>query len=231
MKRTNKIKGLLLVTVLALIAVFGVACDDKVSATAITVTDMPENGIAVITDTENALQLGAALTGGGGNVQWRSGDADVATVDNSGKVTLIDSGAVIITATLADNKEIKAEVLLTVKDERTVNDTITLSGMPDTNTAIYGEGNLQLTAECSNASATLVWISSNDSVATVNGNGFVTFTGGGTTNITVYKKGQRAVKATATLTVVRKVESLAIADVASGAIVAGYDYRFNKAYS
>ncbi|WP_251546396.1 Ig-like domain-containing protein [Pumilibacter intestinalis] len=231
MKRTNKIKGLLLVAVLALIATFGVACNDKLAATDVTVTGMPENGVAIITDTENTLQLSATLTGGGGSVQWRSGDEDVATVDGSGKVTLMDSGAVVITVALANNSAIKAEVLLTVKDERAINDTITLSGMPDTNTVIYDEGNVQLSAECSNASATLVWISSNDSVATVNNSGLVTLTGGGSTDITVYKKGQRAVKATATLTVVRKVESLAIADVASGAIVAGHDYRFNKTYS
>ena len=157
MKRTNKIKGLLLVAVLALIATFGVACNDKLAATDVTVTGMPENGVAIITDTENTLQLSATLTGGGGSVQWRSGDEDVATVDGSGKVTLMDSGAVVITVALANNSAIKAEVLLTVKDERAINDTITLSGMPDTNTVIYDEGNVQLSAECSNASATLVW--------------------------------------------------------------------------
>lgn len=231
MKSTNKIKGLLLVAVLVLAALFGVACDDKAAATAITVTGLPENGVVVLTDTQNTLQLGATLTGGSGTVQWRSGDEDVATVDGSGKVSLIDSGAAVITATLTNNAEIKAEVLLTVKDERAVNDTITLSGMPDTNTAIYDEGSVQLSAACSNATATLVWISSNDSVATVNSSGLVTFMGGGSTDITVYKKGQRAVKATATLTVVRKVESLTIANVDSGAIVAGYDYRYNKTYS
>ena len=231
MKRSNKIKSLLFAAVLTLVAAFVVACNKKGTATGIAITDLPENNVAVITDAGNTLQLGVKRTGGGGSVQWRSGDTDVATVDGNGKVTLVDGGAAVITVTLAKNAQVKSEVLLTVKDERTVTDTITLAGMPTGNTAQFGDGSVQLSASCSNAAAKLVWISSNDGVATVNDNGLVTFTGGGTTDITVYKKGQRAVKATATLTVVRKVESLTIADVEGGAIVAGRDYRLGAPYT
>lgn len=95
---------------------------------------MPENGIVTITDTENTLQLGVKFDKGNGKVLWTSGDEDVATIDGNGKVTLIDSGVVVITATFADNSEIKSEALLTVKDERSITDTITLTGMPEANT-------------------------------------------------------------------------------------------------
>ena len=175
------------------------------------------------------MQLG--ITSGNEGVQWKSGDEDVATIDESGKITLIDSGAVVITATLKSNSQIKAEALITVKDERTITDTIILSGMPETNMAEYTDGSLQLSAECSNASAILVWVSSDETVATVDSNGLVSFTGGGSTDITVYKKGQRAVKATATLRVVLNVESITINDVGGEEIVAGYDYRLNEPYS
>lgn len=228
MSRRNKIKGLMLIVILALISVFVVACNNK-SVESITITGLPENNIATITDTNNTLQLG--ITSGNEGVQWKSGDEDVATIDESGKITLIDSGAVVITATLKSNSQIKAEALITVKDERTITDTIILSGMPETNMAEYTDGSLQLSAECSNASAILVWVSSDETVATVDSNGLVSFTGGGSTDITVYKKGQRAVKATATLRVVLNVESITINDVGGEEIVAGYDYRLNEPYS
>lgn len=228
MSRRNKIKGLMLIVILALISVFAVACNNK-SVESITITGLPENNIATITDTNNTLQLG--ITSGNEGVQWKSGDEDVATIDESGKITLIDSGAVVITATLKSNSQIKAEALITVKDERTITDTIILSGMPETNMAEYTDGSLQLSAECSNASAILVWVSSDETVATVDSNGLVSFTGGGSTDITVYKKGQRAVKATATLRVVLNVESITINDVGGEEIVAGYDYRLNEPYS
>ena len=211
--------------------IFAIACTEDVSVTGLSITGVPENGIVTITDTENTLQLGVKFDKGNGNVLWTSGDEDVATIDENGKVTLIDSGAVVITATFADNPEIKSEALLTVKDERSITDTITLTGMPETNTVAYSDVNIQLSATCSDASATLVWHSSNEKVATVNSDGLVTFTGAGNTDITVYKKGQRAVKETVTLTVISTVETLRICDVESGAIIAGYDFRLNSNYS
>ena len=224
MKRRNKIKGLLLVAILALVAVFGIACNDKVSsATAISITGTPENGVAVITDTENTLQLGATLTGGGGKVQWSSGDADVATVDNSGKVTLIDSGAVVITASVAENAQVTASALLTVTDERTLTDTIEITNAP-AQAVNYADGSVRLSAVCSDDSATLVWVSSNEGVAKVDETGLVTFCGRGETDITVYKKGRRALRATAAITVKRYAESLTIEGGQNGKIVAGYDY-------
>ncbi len=233
MTQRSKIKSFCFMAILGLIlgvmAVFCVACN-KESVTGITVTGLPENNVAVITDTDNTLQLGYDILGGKGNVEWSSGDNDVASVDASGKVVLIDSGAVVITATLKSNEKIKAEVLLTIKDERTITDTITLSGMPDTNTVQYGDEPLQLSATCSNVQATLVWTSSDMTVATVNDSGLVSFVGGGSTEITVYKKGQRAVKASATLTVIRNVESVTICDIDGGTVVVGYDYRLNEVY-
>ena len=227
--RTGKIKGALLAFVLALVAACGVACGGTTSDAKIVITGTPENGVVTLTDSVNTLQLGYELSEGKGDVVWRSGDEEIATVDDSGKVTLIDSGAVVITATL-DKTDVKADALLTVKDERAVTDTITLSGMPETNTVQYEEGSLQLSAVCSNASATLVWTSSDETVATVNDSGLISFVGGGTTDITVYKKGQRAVRATASLTVIRKVEAVTIGDVNSGKVIAGYDYRLKQPY-
>ena len=230
-KRLNKIKYLLLVAVAAFVAVFCIACGGKNTVSKLSITGIPKDGIVTMTDTENTVQLGFETVDGDGSVRWNSGDGDIATIDDSGKVTLIDSGAVVITATLTDNEEITAEALLTVKDERTITDTIILSGMPETNTVQFDEETLQLTATCSNASATLVWISSDETVATVNGNGLVSFVGDGDTDITVYKKGQRAVNATVALTVVRKVENIEIADIESDAVIAGFDYRLEQPYS
>ncbi len=231
MERTNRIKKWLLIAILSFAMIFAVACSKNSAVTGLMITGVPESGIATITDTENTLQLGVKFEQGSGNVLWASGDEDVATVDGDGMVTLVDSGAVVITATFTDNPEIKSDALLTVKDERTVTDTITLTGMPETNTVAYSDVNIQLSATCSDSSATLVWHSSNEKAATVNSDGLVTFTGAGITDITVYKKGQRAVKATTTLTVISTVETLRICDVESGAIIAGYDFRLKSNYS
>ena len=67
-----------------MISVFVVACNNK-SVESITITGLPENNIATITDTNNTLQLG--ITSGNEGVQWKSGDEDVATIDENGNLS------------------------------------------------------------------------------------------------------------------------------------------------
>lgn len=61
MTQRSKMKSFCFMAILGLIlgvmAVFCVACN-KESVTGITVTGLPENNVAVITDTDNTLQLG-----------------------------------------------------------------------------------------------------------------------------------------------------------------------------
>ena len=229
--RKNVIKGLLLSLVFSLVVVFGVACGGA-RATEIAITRLPEENKVVISDTVNTLSLGYTLTPENAkeDVAWTTSDNEVATVDDSGLVTLIDSGVVMVTVSLVRDASVKAEAILTVTDERTIIDTIAITGMPEGNVADYAVGSLQLQAECSDKAATLIWLSSNEKVATVNGSGLVTFTGSGETVITVYKEGQRALRATATLTVVSKVQSLSIADIETEYAFVGYEYKLETPY-
>ena len=115
-------------------------------------------------------------------VTWASDDETVATVDKDGKVTAIGVGTATITATSDMVEEIVAECDVTVAvfvtgvtlDQETM--ALTFGGVDGTLTATI--------APVTATDKTLIWISSNEEVATVEG-GVVTPVGGGTAIITV----------------------------------------------
>ena len=114
-------------------------------------------------------------------VTWSSSHPSVATVDDSGKITALDSGTTTITVT-TDEGGYTATCVVTVYQE--------VTGVSfDKNEVDVDEGKtIQLTATIapSNASVkTLKWESSNTAIATVNENGLVTGLKVGETTITV----------------------------------------------
>ncbi|MEN6619421.1 MAG: Ig-like domain-containing protein [Rikenellaceae bacterium] len=118
------------------------------------------------------------------NVIWSSSNTSVATVNNSGMVTAAASGTCNIIATAQDGTGVTGLAPLTVirPDVAVTGVTISIS------TLQMEEGeNYTLTATVFPENATnknVMWISSDNSVATVNSSGVVTATGSGTVNIT-----------------------------------------------
>ena len=125
----------------------------------------------------------------GARPTWSSGDETVATVDGSGLVTSVGNGRATITA-LADG----------VSDGASVKVAQRVSGLvvtPASDTLVSLGDTLRLVAEATDANghavagagARLVWSSSDETVATVDGSGLVTSVGDGRATITALADG------------------------------------------
>ncbi len=145
------------------------------------------------------------------NIVWTSSDESVATVDENGLVTPIWAGTAVITATATNGTEFTS-------DDKTATCTVTVSvvsvsgiTLDNTSLNLIAEGEtstLTATVTPDNVSyATVVWTSSDESVATVNDSGVVTPLAPGTAIITATATNGTAdtsddVTATCTVTVI-----------------------------
>ena len=148
----------------------------------------------------DTLKATVAPTDNTDEVVWSSSDEDVATVDESGKVTAIGGGKAIITAKAGD-KSATCEVTVTVSATGVKLDKTTLTlekGKTDT---------LKVTVAPTDSTDKVVWSSSDEDVATVDENGKVTAVGGGKAVITA-KAG--SVSATCEVTVTVPVTSVTL---------------------
>ncbi len=138
-------------------------------------------------------------------VIWESSDPSVATVDSKGKVTAKKAGTCVITVKTADKGysgvgySAKCTVTVRVKPE-----SISVKG----ENTLYTTKTTQLTATVLPADASdkrITWSSSDEEVATVDGNGLVKAVGSGTAVITVSSVEMPSVKGTFTVTVRKKI--------------------------
>ncbi len=115
---------------------------------------------------------------------WKSSDASVASVDNSGKVTAVKAGSATITVTTTDgSKTATCSVTVTTKTIE-VNDV----GLDKSEMEMVAGDSYQfiVTLKPDNASdKTLAWSSSDESVATVDNSGKVTAVSEGKATVTV----------------------------------------------
>lgn len=114
------------------------------------------------------------------NVSWFSNHPEVATVDENGLVTAIKTGTVVITATTNDN-------LISAQCEITVTVPVKSIEIVDEELSGYVEENMQIyfNIEPNNSTNISVsWISSDESIATVNDNGEVLLLSPGEVTIT-----------------------------------------------
>ena len=105
------------------------------------------------------------------SVTWESSNSSVATVDANGKVTAINGGEAIITATTADGSNLSASCKITVKS---LAKSITLN---KSTASLKVSESITLTASVLPSTTTnksVTWESSNSSVAAVDTNGKVT---------------------------------------------------------
>lgn len=127
-------------------------------------------------------------------IVWSSGNPSIATVDQSGKVTAVDAGTAIITATI-DNVVGRCSVEVSDIQVQSIS-------ISPTTASIEIDETQQFTATIYPSNATNVtytWTSGNNSVATVTQNGLATGISAETTTITVTTNNGKS--ATATLTV------------------------------
>ena len=158
------------------------------------ITGRPNNDTVTLTDTVNTLMLGCDETG----ATWASSDTSVATVEN-GIVTLHTAGSTVISVKKGEKT---GEFILTVIDGRVPElATITISGMPQNGEVQFLNGSLQLSATCSDSSV-VVWRSNDETVATVDATGKVTFVSPGSVDIVAQKEGDTSVYSVCTLNIV-----------------------------
>ncbi len=150
----------------------------------------------------NSMVLTATVTGGSGSaLTWTSSDAEVATVDNTGKVTGVGEGSAWISAASANARSMCEVKVILIHAE-----TIELNKSEAT---IENGKTLELTATISpeEHSDKVEWSSDNEEVATVDQNGLVTAVGAGTATITVQAG---TVKAECKVTVVISATAIAL---------------------
>ncbi|MCC8046410.1 MAG: Ig-like domain-containing protein [Clostridiales bacterium] len=130
---------------------------------------------------DQTLKLTATKNGTTNAVKWKSSNASVATVSNSGKITAKKAGIIVITATV-DDFSVKCN--LTVKAPTTT--------LNKSSATIYKSQTLQLNATVKGASSKVTWTSSDKTVATVSSSGKVTAKKAGTATITAKANGKSA---------------------------------------
>ena len=122
----------------------------------------------------STLQLAAVITPDNASIQkvvWSSKNPQIATVDENGVVTGVSRGYANITATAADGSRAAATVALTVLQP--VTSVVALT--PEVEVAVGRTVTARAQAMPAEASdKSLSWASSDDSIATVRGNGQVT---------------------------------------------------------
>ena len=170
--------------------------------------------------TGNTLQLSATVlpsTTSNPSVTWSSSNTNVATVSSTGLVTAKSTGNAVITAKTADGSNLSATCNVTVKRLAT---SISLNKSSAT---LYLDQTVQLTATVSPSNATdrsIVWSSSDISIATVSSTGLVTAIATGNAIITATTADGSNLSATCAITVNAYVTSLTL-DQSAATILEG----------
>lgn len=176
------------------------------------VTDMKlnETNIVRYSREKDDIQLIATLTAdeqANVKVTWKSSNINVASVSDSGVVSIKGVGEAVITCVSVSNPDVKAECKITVKQsvekiELNKNELVCYS---DNTTA------MQLNASVSPSDAAnknVRWVSSNTSVAAVSDTGVVTIAGPGSAVITCASVSDPSVSASCNVTVRQQVSSV-----------------------
>lgn len=137
------------------------------------------------------------------SVTWSSSNTKIATVSSSGKVTAKKAGTVKITATSKANKKITNTVSIKVESIPKAK-SIKIKNIPKT---IYAGQKFKLTAEVlpSNAvNKAVLWKSSDNNIATVDGKGQVVAKKVGKVKIAVYSAADKTINTSVQLNIQKK---------------------------
>jgi uncharacterized protein YjdB len=117
-------------------------------------------------------------------VTWTSSNTEVATVDKNGKVTAKAQGTATITATTTDGTALTASARITVKQRLITNIKLNKNSVDISVGGVY-----QLSVRVTPSDAddkSIIWISSNDKIATISDNGLVKGVSTGSAVITAF---------------------------------------------
>lgn len=141
----------------------------------------------------DSLSLGVIGGSGSGDITWSSSNESIATVDTNGNVTILAAGSVAITATkVADDDYNVASVSATLNISKIQQENLYIIGENINSGAIEvksDSGSFILGTEGGSGSGDITWLSSDESIATVDESGKVTIAGSGTAIITATKQG------------------------------------------
>ena len=170
------------------------SCTITVSAAVIDVTGVSLNFTSLNLVAGNTKTLSATITPSTATdktITWSSSNTSVATVNNKGKLTAINSGNAIITATTSNGITATCNVQVTVNVSK-----ITIQ-QDDTSAKIGDTTRLAVTVTPDNATdKTITWSSSDDSIVSVNSNGEINCLALGTAEITATSSNNKRDKIT-----------------------------------
>lgn len=170
----------------------------------------------VISNTNLTVNVGKSLTlnasvtpsdASNTSVSWSSSDKSIASINESGVVTGVSAGSVIITATAKDGSNVKTECVVSVVQPVTGIDLDKLSI-----SLLEGESyTFTITIYPENASnKEVTWSSYNENVATVDDNGKVTAIAKGSAIITATAKDGSGVYKSCEVTVIKPASSISL---------------------
>jgi len=143
-----------------------------------------ESGLVIINQTKQLAAIIEPANASNTTVEWFSENEEIATVDENGLITGVAVGSTTITVTTYDGNK-SATYSISVVAEAIPTESVTITSK-NNKTEIAVDENLQLTASVlpENTTDSLIWSSSDETIATVNNAGLVTAKNAGDVIIT-----------------------------------------------
>lgn len=193
-------KGTATITVTTEDGGYTATCEVTVKLPVSAVTLNETSTALVVGNTKQLTATVAPANADDSTVTWKSGNTNVATVDQTGKVTAVGVGTTTITAT-AGGKSATCTVTVTAKP-------IPIEAIALRDAAVSVGGTIQLEPVFTPADTTqrdVIWTSSDRTIATVDANGRVRGVAEGKVTITVTSTADRSITASCTVTVTKNL--------------------------
>ena len=169
----------------------------KATVESLKITGAPDTAVDL---SEKSVQLGVEYSPEENvapfAVRWYCDGQSVATVNESGIVTLLSAGKVVISASVIGKREISDKVTIEVKSEEQTVSSLRLTGRPENDTVSFPcePFTLSYISEPENAEEfSAEWYSTSENVATIDEKGEVRVHGKGATEIGVRVRGKKSV--------------------------------------
>lgn len=193
-------KGTATITVTTEDGGYTATCEVTVKLPVSAVTLNETSTALVVGNTKQLTATVAPANADDSTVTWKSGNTNVATVDQTGKVTAVGVGTTTITAT-AGGKSATCTVTVTAKP-------VPIEAIALRDAAVSVGGTIQLEPVFTPADTTqrdVIWTSSDRTIATVDANGRVKGVAEGKVTITVTSTADRSITASCTVTVTKNL--------------------------
>lgn len=169
----------------------------KATVESLKITGAPDTAVDL---SEKSVQLGVEYSPEENvapfAVRWYCDGQSVATVNESGIVTLLSAGKVVISASVIGKREISDKVTIEVKSEEQTVSSLRLTGRPENDTVSFPcePFTLSYISAPENAEEfSAEWYSTSENVATIDEKGEVRVHGKGATEIGVRVRGKKSV--------------------------------------